>query len=277
MNHLSRCKPLLGTFVEVSLAGDVSDDELIKLSHIAFNEIQRIHNLMSFHSDKSELNAINQQAYLNNLPISVDTQTVLKHCLTLSEQSTGLFDITIAGKLVKAKALPDKGLAVDNSANWQDISLEGDTVRFKKPLLIDLGGVAKGYAVDCAIELMPSKINIIINAGGDIRMSHWQQEETGIRCPYDNGKVFQIAMQAPAIATSASYFLEDQSSVIYNTQSAQAIDNNDSYSIFANTCILADSLTKVAFIDLDIAKDLVPTLGASIVVITRQDEIEIFN
>ena len=277
MNHLSRCKPLLGTFVEVSLAGEVSDDELIKLSNKAFNEILRIHNLMSFHSDKSELNTINQEAYLNTLPISTDTQTVLAHCLKLSAQSTGLFDITTAGKLVNAKALPDKGILVDDSANWQDISLEGNTVRFKKPLLIDLGGVAKGYAVDCAIALMPSKINIIINAGGDIRMSHWQQEKTGIRSPYDNGKVFQIAMKAPAIATCASYFLDGQSSVIYNNKYTQPIENNDSYSIFANTCILADSLTKVAFIDIEIAKNLAPILGASIVVITQQDGIEIFN
>ena len=49
LNTLTRCKPLLGTFIDVQLSGNKADDELITVSNNVFSEIERIHHLMSFH------------------------------------------------------------------------------------------------------------------------------------------------------------------------------------------------------------------------------------
>ena len=262
MYTLNRCKPLLGTFVEVSLESDVSADDLIDHSIAAFNAVEAVHNAMSFHLESSELSVINREACHHPCELSASMKTVLDQAMQLSQLSDGLFDISVAGRLVAAGALPDVGLKVDAEASWKDIEINGNTIQFHRPLLIDLGGIAKGYAVDCAIKAVDSQIKTVVNAGGDLRMSHWQNQTVGIQSPSVLNQVFEMPMHAAALATSGCYFLEQQDSVIYPPNQSQPVVSQGSFSVFADSCMLADGLTKIAFLDSDVANDVAHHLAA---------------
>lgn len=239
---------MLGTYVEVSLSADRSDEFLLDLSSEIFSEIKRVETLMSFHNPNSELSQMNHHAHIEPLSISLDMQNVLGQALELSQLTQGYYDITIASYLVQSSVLPNHNkMNTDPKADWHDIVLKEAHVFFRKPLQIDLGGIAKGYAVDCAMSLVEKKVDAVINAGGDLRMNNWEEKEVGIRTPNSTLDVVKVPMYASALASSASYFQENPS-VIISPLSKEPIEETRSVSVFAKSCMLADALTKVVFL-----------------------------
>ena len=256
MSSLARCQPSLGTYVEISVSGDVSEDELISASNAAFLKIDLIQSLMSFHDEESELTRINRYAAREPVPISLETKFVLEQALWLSEKTDGLFDITVAPKLVASKALPNHNFDLSPTGTWRDIVIIDNEVRFTKPLLLDLGGIAKGYAVDQAINAVDDSINITVNAGGDLRMRPWRGNQVEVRHPRSpHSESIQIQMKNRAVATSATYYSENGVLIVSKEPSASINPNeNISVSVFAKDCLLADALTKVAYLDPDVIK-----------------------
>ncbi|MDP2906090.1 MAG: FAD:protein FMN transferase, partial [Candidatus Omnitrophota bacterium] len=144
---------LMGTFVEV-----VSTDA--RAQKIAFDEIKRIEDLLSKYRPESEVSRLNRAG---KLKVSAETFALLKTCKEFSAATDGAFDVSV-GALVDLWGFTDKKFRVPSE---QEIAAalakvgsdkivlnESDsTVEFSTPgLKIDLGGVAKGYAVDRAIE-----------------------------------------------------------------------------------------------------------------------------
>ena len=256
MSSLARCQPNLGTYVEISVSGDVSEDELISASNAAFLKIDLIQSLMSFHDEESELTRVNRYAAREPVPISLETKFVLEQALWLSEKTDGLFDITVAPKLVASKALPNHNFDLSPTGTWRDIVIIDNEVRFTKPLLLDLGGIAKGYAVDQAINAVDDSINITVNAGGDLRMRPWRGNQVEVRHPRSpHSESIQIQMKNRAVATSATYYSENGVLIVSKEPSASINPNeNISVSVFAKDCLLADALTKVAYLDPDMIK-----------------------
>ena len=119
-NTIRRCQPLLGTFVEISLAGDRGEAELHALANIAFSQIRNVDLSMSFHRADSELSRINRHAADAPQPISPALSEVFREALLLSRESDGLFDITVSPRLVGIGALPDHGYSADDDADWRD-------------------------------------------------------------------------------------------------------------------------------------------------------------
>ena len=107
-NHFKRCKPLLGTYVEVSVLSEKNNNDTFSLTHrtVYFLDIQRIENLMSFHDLDSELSYINREAYKHSCSISKDMEEVLVAALHLSKVTNGIYDISIAPTLVRNGILP---------------------------------------------------------------------------------------------------------------------------------------------------------------------------
>ena len=255
-NHIKRCKPLLGTYVEVSVSSESDDNTLLDITEYMFSEIQRIENLMSFHNPDSELSYLNREAYRHSCPISKDMEEVLTAALTLSKITNGIYDISIAPTLVRNGLLPDYLPNVDDEqANWQDVSIVNGNISFKRKVLLDLGGIAKGYAVDRALCIVENLVeNITVNAGGDLRMKEWSGQSVGIKA--SNAKGLKFIIRAPmhqdAVATSGNYYMDRNKNSIIHPSTKKAVKDKRSVSVFASSCMLADALTKVAFLDINL-------------------------
>ena len=248
-----RARPLLGTCVSVRVEGLRP-----ALAHAAidaaFAEIAALHALMSFHQPDSDVSRLNRAAY--RVPVRVDARTfeVLQRALDLSARSDGVFDITIAPALVAAHLLPAASAAPapDPAANWRDIVLHGGgRVGFRRPLWLDLGGIAKGYAVDRAIEILArhGAEQACVNAGGDLRIRGARSEPVQLQCAVPDATsrpVIQLANAALASSGADPRVAADgHRHVHFDAAARRAVDTRRFVSVWASSCMLADSLTKV--------------------------------
>lgn len=286
MNELNRCKPLLGTYVEVSLTAALSDLELVSLSNLMFERITSIQTQMSFHDSQSTLSRINRQPSHSSIDLNHDYIELFSIISDLNWHSNGYFDPSIAPSLVQAKVLP----SVDNNSAfpsevdaqefgcWLDLEFANNQLIKRKPLMIDLGGIAKGYAVDKAIGLVPDGVDACVNAGGDLRFTHWKNQTVGIKHGRVKGESNErltelntspMSMLAPAVATTSAYY-QDGISHIVNPKDGFLQNDVRTYSVFSPSCVLADGLTKLACLlytsNNDKLNDILNTYGATLIV-----------
>lgn len=211
----------------------------------AFAEIERIERITSFHDPLSELSRLNREAASRTVKVGREMARALAYGLRLSRLTDGVFDFTVAAsELVRTGSLPDHGPTADREATWRDIRMEDDRIRFRKPLLIDLGGIAKGYAVDRAMAVLPPDLDASVNAGGDLRLQPWRGRTVAIKVPSkaNRRRLLEVPMRACSVATSASYY---GTKLVCPVRRREIADPR-SVSVFAETCMQADALTKVA-------------------------------
>jgi len=248
INSLQRCKPLLGTFVEVALQGDCSEQALLSYSELAFDELRRIHCLMSFHDSDSELSQLNRKLITQPnkaIKISTELNDVLSLAQSLFIFSGGVYDLTIASSLVINEQLPNHlSLSEKPYGNFADLSFDNNFIRATKPLCLDLGGIAKGYAVDQAVKKLPPELEISINAGGDLYQNNWQESSVAVRFAKQYFAKRNIPMLNSALATSGNYYRNGKSAFIEPTTKEQK-KLHGCISVFAPSVMLADALTKI--------------------------------
>jgi thiamine biosynthesis lipoprotein len=254
---IRRCQPLLGTFVEISLDGG-SDRVLHKEAGKAFELISSIQRMMGFHDAESDVSRLNQCAHISPLRVHHWTWHVIRQAVALSQETDGAFDITVAPQLVKWGYLPRHRsfTALAEAGMWREIELLPDShVRFHKPLQIDLGGIAKGFAVDKAIDWLETRgiPRATVNAGGDLRV-HGTPDALVIRDPSEPQAVLHPSvMLRPAVATSAACFAKKRSGLtrvtpIVHPHTGKPLRSNVSVSVFSRTCVEADALTKAVLL-----------------------------
>jgi thiamine biosynthesis lipoprotein len=259
MNRVKRCQPLLGTFVEITVEGRQSEDRLHGEVTKAFDLIRTVQRLMSFHDADSDVSRLNRCAHIAPLRVHPWTAQVIEKAIQLSAATEGAFDITIAPKLVKWGYLPRHTAQplLSEAAQWADIELAGDgCIAFRQPLQIDLGGIAKGFAVDKAIDYLGTRglSGAIVNAGGDLRVLGIGPHDVAIRHPSaPQGCALSAMMLRPAVATSAAYFAQKRHglarvSPIVHPRTGKPMRSNVSVSVFAPTCVQADALTKAVLL-----------------------------
>jgi FAD:protein FMN transferase len=209
---------------------------------------------MSFHEQDSDVSRLNRAGTGN--PVTVDPWTfaVLTGAQHMAEASNGIFDITVARDLVAWGFLPRPDAPEpDPTAAWRDIELTApDTVRLRKPLWIDLGGIAKGYAVDRAIEAMDlaPDIQCSINAGGDLRVEGPEAERVLLRARAEDGHIPVIELKNASLASSSG---RDDLHIVggeqvgphVNGETHRSIGKHSFVSVVARDCMIADALTKV--------------------------------
>lgn len=251
---IERAKPLLGTIVRIRVHGlpsDVANDAIDG----AFDLVADVHRLMSFHEPGSELSRLNGEASCGAVSIGPHTHAVLSRALELAEASEGLFDPTIAPALVENGLLPAlPGAPPVSGANWNDVVVSPDgTVSFGRPLWLDLGGIAKGYAVDCAFEHIAAHrpSHLCVEAGGDLRLMGPAPELVYLSAPYMEGAVPAVSIDNAALASSGSQMLSDGTGGLrlvsphIDPRSGRHGKTDRFVTVIAPRCIDADALTKV--------------------------------
>jgi FAD:protein FMN transferase len=141
------------------------------------------------------------------------------------------------------------------SGSWRDIILEAaGRVRFRRPLLIDFGGIAKGFAVDRAVEILKRKrvMAAIVNAGGDLRVFGSASQVVHLRRPAEPKRAAGgVRLRERAMATSGIYFARTNRrgcvNPILDARTGRAACDLISVTVGAANCVTADALTKVVF------------------------------
>jgi thiamine biosynthesis lipoprotein len=260
---IERAKPLLGTFVSVRVQG-LEPVVAHAAINAAFAEIAAVHSLMSFHEPDSDLSRLNRTAHEYAVRVDERTLKVLQTAAQFSARSGGVFDITLAPPLVALNLLPDLAAAAppDPAATWKDIVLQPDgCVRFLRPLWIDLGGIAKGFAVDRAIATLATFAppQACVNAGGDIRVFGAEPELVQLDLvDRDSAELPLIEVSNAALASSGA----SPSGPHFDGTTRRQVTAERFVSVWAPTCVVADALTKVVMARGAAARDVLRHFGA---------------
>jgi len=268
-----RARPLLGTFVEIAARGEpVTLDAAVEA---AFDAVAKVHDLMSFHDPASDVSRLNRDAAAEDVVVDAWTCAVIETAVDLYRRSNGAFDITVAPALQRLGLLPcfDALPAAEGRAACDTIALlPGHRVRFCDPATrIDLGGVAKGFAVDRAVEMLRAHgvARGLVNAGGDLAAFGDTAEPVYIRDPADPRRsIARIEIANEAVASSGGRFdpfgsPDPAACAVIDARTGAPVRTIAGVTVRAPHCILADALTKVVMIAGEAAADLLDDLGAS--------------
>lgn len=259
-DHTERARPLLGTRVAIRVAGMDARQAHTQIDK-AFGCIAEIHRLMSFHEAGSDLSRLNREAASSAVRVNPKTWQVLAAAQAFSNASAGCFDVTIAKDLVIAGKLPPvAGIAIPaTGADWRDIELLPDhLVHFTRPLWIDLGGIAKGYAVDCAIHLLRDAgvEQACVNAGGDLRVFGPAAERVHLLSAMTGQQIPVLEISDAAVASSGADGMH------WNARMRAPVNGDAQVSVVAADCMTADALTKIVLADPGLAESLLPQYRA---------------
>ncbi|HID28669.1 MAG TPA: FAD:protein FMN transferase [Desulfobacterales bacterium] len=256
----------MGTVVSITLMhpSRIQAEEVIGQ---AFEEMDRVIALMDRYRSDSPIGVLNKEGALVGLP--ADVARVLDRSLYFHKKSNGAFDMTVQPmvdlykKHFETKGLPpseaelDKVLAlVDASA----VRFDGKSVHFKKEGMgITLDGIAKGYIIDCAADLIKRNgiKHALINAGGDIRAAGGKRNGTpwkvGVQNPDKQGPYLDIVkMKDGAMATSGNYEIYFDEEKLYHhvvhPRTGISPRQSDSVTVTASSVMDADALSTAVFV-----------------------------
>ncbi|ANA35744.1 FAD:protein FMN transferase [Ralstonia mannitolilytica] len=255
---IRRAKPLLGTVVEVRIddAHPPTDGAHERALATAFDVIGRVDALMSVHRVDSDLSRLHAAPPGDAVSVHPWTVRVLREAQRMHAITGGLFDPTVARLLVEHRLLPrPPGPEAEPDARLSDVVFAGPTTIVKKrPVWLDFGGIAKGFAVDMAVLALrhAGVRNGVVCAGGDLRVFGCNEQPIHVRCPDAPNQIRLIGMLGRgAAASSGNYFAESfdrpahVSAIQSPLASARPEGAQPGVTCIAPRCIWADALTKV--------------------------------
>ena len=243
-NVSKRVRPLLGTFVEITLFGDADFSSIITMAFERAHELEKIFNC---HDPESEISLYNSSADRLNFKKSSALSFVLSESLEIFRMSGGAF----------SPYSPDS-------------------------CFLDLNGLSKGYIVDQIVGAIlndnPAHQGLV-NAGGDLRFFNCTNRTIDIRL--NSTRTCQITILKNAMATSSlnTATNDKKSSSQYSKQLRSGLTLDHTVSVIAQNCMLADALTKVAlFADFEVVQKCAMIFKVDILVFDAHGELkEIFK
>ena len=259
---------LLDTVVELMLAS--SDERRAEEAiEAAYAEMQRVEDLLSKYREGSQIFLINQHAGRESVTVDAETSELLQRSLAYSQQTNGLFDVRV-GSLVNLwgigtdrERVPDDEELEQVVAQIASTQLEmraTDEVFLNNPQSsLDLGGIAKGYSIDRAIEVLKQYgiTSALLNAGGDIRCIGGKSDGSawriGVKHPREEGILAIVDLKDMAVATSGDYerfFLRQHTRYHHLLDPRSGLPARDcrSVTVLARSAELADVMATAVFI-----------------------------
>jgi thiamine biosynthesis lipoprotein len=224
--------------------------------------LRRIEALMSDYRDDSEVGRLKAASAKQRVALSPETLEVLRSARHFAEVSGGAFDVTAAPlfqlwkRCGKLDRLPTKDeLATARAASsWNAFTLlEDGAVKSNSPAEVDLGGIAKGYGIDRAVETMKEAgcVGGLVEVGGDLRCfgtkpggDPWR---IAVRSPSGPQYAGVLEIKSAAVCTSGDFlrFVEIKGkrySHIIDPRSGMPVDNMPSVTVIAPDTTTADGL-----------------------------------
>jgi thiamine biosynthesis lipoprotein len=264
---MSRVEAIMGTEVRVELWSEDAPAGRNAMAAV-MAEMRRVDEQMSPYKETSELSRINREAAHKPVSISQEMLDILSRSIEFSRLSDGAFDVTFSsvGYLYDyrkhvhpsdaqiAQALP--------GINYRHLLLDATarTIKFARPgVRVDLGGIAKGWAVDNCIALLKARgiTNAIVTAGGDSRLlgdRRGRPWHIGVRDPRNRqGMSAVLPLENVAISTSGDYerFFEEggvRYHHIINPKTGKSATGVRSVTVIAPDATTTEGLTKSVFV-----------------------------
>jgi FAD:protein FMN transferase len=264
---LDRHEAIMGTNIDVEIWHDEAAKGNAAIDAV-MDEMRRIDNLMSHYKPESQLSQINARASREAVVVDPELFELVRQSIHFSEITEGAFDITYASvgylydyrKHVKPSESQIK--AALPAVNFRNLLLDPKqhSVRFEhEGMRIDLGGIAKGYAVDRGIGILQKRgvQHAVVTAGGDTRIigdRFGRPWIVGIRHPDDKNRVItRIPLIDTAMSTSGDYErFFDENGVRYHhiidPKTGHSASKVRSATVLGPTAMQTDGLSKTAFV-----------------------------
>jgi len=263
-------KEMMGTFVKITVVSDKAGfDKAQKAVDKAFARFAELEALLSFHRDDSEIARVNRDAFDAPVAVSAETHELIKSAVQFCKDTDGAFDITVGplvtlwAKAGEAGKLPadDEISAALAKVGADKIVLDDEkkTVRFAvQGMSIDLGGIAKGHAIDRAIEILRAEgVNdAMVQAGGQItaigRNADGKKWLVGVRNFFRaDGHFETVELEDMDVSTSGDYerfvVIDGRKySHIIDPRTGRPVEGASSVSIIAKDGTTADAWSTAA-------------------------------
>lgn len=260
---------IMGTYVTITAVKDgLPDKQVLDAVNAGFAEINRVDALMSTYKPESQLSQINANAGI--APVKVDSEVIdnVEDAIKTARLTGGAFDPTV-GPVVRLWKIGSEDAHVPDPAEIKKalqlvgyenivVDREAGTVFLKKKgMSIDLGGIAKGYAADMAVEAMKKRgvKGGIVAVAGDLKLfgrrpdgSPWT---VGIQHPrVKDGVLAKVEITDAATSTSGDYerfFIKDgvRYHHILDPKTGYPARGLISVTVLAKQSWMADSMTKM--------------------------------
>lgn len=219
---VQRSEPIMGTDVTITVVAP-SAKEGQEAIDAAMEEIKRLDRMMSLYKDDSQVTRVNRAAGEHAVQVSPEMIEVVEEARKVSGLSGGAFDITIGPLVVlwqmrlKEGTVPtEKEIkAVLRLVDEREVHIDpkGPSLFLtRKGMIMDLGGVAKGYAADRAALVLAQQgvRNALIAVAGDIRAMGTREDgkpwRIGVQHPREAGKLLTtLELSDRSISTSGDY------------------------------------------------------------------------
>jgi len=245
---------------------------LPRILEAAFDEVDRIDRLMSHYKPESPLSRLNREAAAGPVVVTPELFDFIAECLRYSRDSDGAFDITV-GPLMKTWGFFRGGGHLPSAQEVEDVrgrigydhvvlDARARTVRFDRPgIELDLGGIAKGYAVDRVVDLLRREhvAAALVSAGGSTIYAlgappgrdAW---DVDIQDPVDSGRIaltVPLRDRALSVAGRAEKSFERDGVVyshIMDPRTARPVQGILAVAVLTSTGTAGDALDDALFV-----------------------------
>ncbi len=211
----------MGTFFTIAIYGDVDADSARAAIAAAFDTIRVVENHTSTNLPESDIARLNRHSGKDFVGLWDDLASMLRMATQVSRASGGAFDVTIGAETAlwgfeNQPLKPPDSSAVDSClklVNYRDLVLDGNRAKLARPgMRLDLGGVAKGWAVDRVFDWLLARgyLDVMVDGGGDFHVASTAltagQRHVWVRHPRARGQYFaRFKLDNGAVATSGDY------------------------------------------------------------------------
>lgn len=262
---MKKTKLYMDTVVVIQVVTEKSKEEAEEKINRAFNVFHKVEQACSRFNPSSELM---QACQIIGTPVEISPYLFepLSFAIEVAKMTDGLFDPTV-GKVMEEHGFNRhyltaefiESVSADSVTSYHDIVLnhQACTLTITKPIVIDLGAVAKGFAIDLAAQELKEFEGFVVNAGGDLFAGGYDENgkpwKVGIQHPYQKDRIIDtIEISNEAICTSGSYERKNRTIPdlhhLVNPKTRCSPNEWVSTSIIAPFAMMADAFSTVSFL-----------------------------
>jgi thiamine biosynthesis lipoprotein len=256
----------MDTVVSLKVVTNKSSNEVNISMKMAFQAFKKVEEICSRFNPESEVMQL-----LNHIGEPVEVSDILfeaiRFAYEVAKLTKGIFDPTV-GFALESDGFNrhyltgnhmKSNLDLQTPVSYKDIVLnsENKSVLLKKPLILDLGAVAKGFAIDLAAKALSQFEGYLVDAGGDIYAGGLNEEDEfwsiGIRHPINTEDTsYTLKVSDMAVCTSGNYERvspkDKNKQHIINPSTGKTAKKSISSTVLAPFAMMADAFSTAAFI-----------------------------